>query len=95
MPRVRTPADIAVAVRMYYEKISLGNAEIKELFGITSSSTVSRYKREVVEYFAKKDMSPYCRSSRLDTYRAYEAWGLDINDLEKRLKKLQKLKEIM
>ena len=91
MPKVRPPIDIEVAVRMYYERISLGCADIQKLFNVKSSSTVAKYRREVIKYFADKDISPIHRNDKLDTYCAFEAWGLDINDLEKRLKKLRKL----
>ena len=83
--------DIEIAVRMYYERISLSCTDRQKLFNIKSSATVAKYRREVIEYFADKDVSPLHRNNKLDTYRAYEAWGLDINDLEKRLQKLRKL----
>lgn len=95
MPAIRPPKDIELAVKIYYEKISLKNADIKSLFGVTSNKTVARYKSEVIEYFAEGDINPVHRDNTLDTWRAFEAWGIDINELEKRLKKLQKLKEIL
>ena len=91
MPKVRAPVDIEVAVKMYYERISLSGADIQKLFNVKSSSTVAKYRREVIEYFSDKEVSPMHRNDKLDTYCAFEAWGLDINDLEKRLQKLRKL----
>lgn len=82
--------NIPVAVRYYYEKYSLGNKEIKEIFGVTSDCTAIKKKKEVIAYFAKQDINPvHSLTNRLDTWRAYEAWGLDISDLEKRFKKLK------
>lgn len=91
MSNVRAPIDIEVAVRMYYERISLSCSDIRKLFNVKSSTTLAKYRREVIEYFADKDVSPMHRNNKLDTYCAFEAWGLDIKDLEKRLLKLRKL----
>lgn len=95
MCTIRPPKNVELAVKIYYEKISLKNSDIKSLFEVTSNKTVKRYKDEVIEYFADSDIIPIHRDNTLDTWRAFEAWGIDINELEKRLKKLQKLKEIM
>lgn len=82
--------NIPIAVRYYYEKISLENKDIMAIFNVTSSATATKKKREVVEYFAGTDENPiHSLTNRLDTWRAFEAWGLDINELEKRLKKLR------
>lgn len=90
--RQTKPIDIEFAVRLYYERIWLENADIKNLFNVNSSSTITKYRREVLNYFADKNINPLHRNNKLDTWRAYEAWGLDIEELEKRLRKLQKLK---
>ena len=82
--------NIPIAVRYYYEKLSLKNSDIKEIFNIKSDSAAIKKKHEVIEYFADKDENPiHSINRRLDTWRAYEAWGLQIADLEKRLKKLR------
>lgn len=84
--------NIPVAVRYYYEKISLGNADIKEIFNVTADCTATKKKREVIKYFAEQEINPvHSLTNRLDTWRAYEAWGLDITELEKRFKKLKQL----
>lgn len=86
--------NIPVAVKMYYEKISLSNKDIKEIFSIKADSTAVEIKKEVIKYWAEKDdgINPVNHNNRLDTERAFEAWGLDIANLEYRFKKLQKLK---
>ena len=82
--------NIQAAVRIYYEKLSLGGKEIREIFGFKSDSAATKKKKEVIAYFAKQDINPiHTVNNRLDTWRAFEAWGLDISDLEKRLKKLK------
>ena len=83
--------NVAKAVSIYYTRISLGGQEIRDIFGIKSGATVTRLKKEVIKYFADKDINPvHSLTNRLDTARAYEAWGLDIEELEKRFKKIQK-----
>lgn len=92
MSAAKAQIDIETAVTMYYERISLSNSDIKKLFNVTSGKTVLRYKNEVISFFAGTDIIPTHRNHMIDTVRAYEAWGLDIADLEKRLVKLRKLK---
>lgn len=94
MAEKRSPINIEVAVRMYYEKISLTNADIKTLFGVTSNRTIAKYKNEVVNYFAKTDVDPVHYNRTLDTWRAFEAWGIDIAELEKRLSKIRRLDKL-
>ena len=91
MPSVNKTIDVRFAVRLYYERIWLTNDDIKKLFNINSSSTLARYRRQVLDYFADRNTNPLHRNNKLDTWKAYEAWGLDIEELEKRLRKLQKL----
>ena len=90
MPR-SNPVNIEFAVTLYYERIWLENSDIKQLFNISSSSTVAKYKQEAIKYFENKDVSPIHRNNKLDTWLAYEAWGLNIKNLESRLHKLQKI----
>lgn len=86
--------NIPVAVRLYYSKLSLSNKDIKAIFSIKADSTAVEIKKEVVKYWAKQaeGINPVNHNNRLDTERAFVAWGLDIENLERRLKKLQKLK---
>ena len=91
MPR-SNPINIEFAVTLYYERIWLESSDINQLFNISSSSTLAKYRNEVIEYFKDKDISPVHRNNKLDTWLAYEAWGLNIENLEKRLRKLQKIK---
>lgn len=84
--------NIPVAVKLYYETFSLSNKDIKAIFNVKSDCSAIRKKREVIEYFAGTDENPiHSINNKLDTWRAYEAWGLKIEDLERRLKKLRQL----
>ncbi len=86
-PNVR---DIDVAVRLYYEKFELSGADIQAIFGAKSSSTVSKLKKIVREEMVKTGRLPYDQHN-VATDVAFEAWGLDIADLERRRAKLMKL----
>lgn len=82
--------DVGVAVRLYYANVELTNSDIQKLFGMSSSSTVASMKKKVLEVMAERDVPRY-NPHAVNTDIAYEVWGLDIADLEKRYKKLQKL----
>lgn len=82
-------ASVEVAVTMYYEKPWLFNADIKRLFPSISTSTVQRLKNLARDKASEMGMMQYNSSSVL-TKCAYLAWGLDIEDLEKRWAKLRK-----
>ncbi len=86
----RRPLNIDTALRIYYENVEIGSKEIRELFGITANSAVARVKNEVLEEMAKRGQKPYARYC-INTAVAYDVWGIDVNDLEKRRNKLKKL----
>ncbi len=80
---------VDTAVRIYYENIVLGNKEIRELLDVTGSATVTRLKNQAVKVMDKKGVMRW--GTTVETKCAYEAWGLDINELERRRNKLLKL----
>ncbi len=92
MATVRIPAirDMEAAIRIYYEKPLLFNKDIKELFGDISQVTVLKLKTAARDRMREKGI-PDWNARAADTETAYQAWGLDIQDLEKRLYKLRKL----
>lgn len=89
---VRIPpiTNVETAVRIFWECPEISNPEMRELFGSRSTNTFSAMKKLAREYIREKNYLSYS-ATRLPTYAAFEAWGLDINDLEKRLEKLKKL----
>ena len=95
MTRVRIPhiVDIGIAIRLYYERIELSNADIEALFGKLSSSTVAKLKKLAKDYMIEHDIKVW-NPQRINTKAAYAAWGLDINDLEKRYIKLCELAKL-
>ena len=85
--------DIETAVSIYYTYPELGSAEVCRLFGCSTSSA-TRLKAKARDYQKQKDVITYS-DSNVNTKCAYEAWGIDIADLEKRLLKYQRIKKGM
>ena len=81
---------LETAIRLYYENLELGNTEIKELFRVASGKKILTLKQMAKERMEQKEVAQW-DALRVNTKTAYEAWGLDINDLERRYNKLQKL----
>lgn len=90
VPQVRSIED---AVRLYYEKSELTNNDIKQLFDVHSSATIAKLKNLARERMAEENI-PAWDSRNVNTAVAYSVWGLQIDNLEKRLKKLRELKEL-
>ena len=89
MTRVRVPQlqNIPDAIRIFYEKHELTNKDIRELFGCCST-TAYRLKE-----MAKEKMGedvPIWNALAVNTENAYRAWGIEIEDLERRYQKLRK-----
>ena len=82
--------NIDVALQVYYSHSELGNKEIVKLFGRLSSATVSRLKRLAKDSMLKKGLVSY-NAHRVKTDVAFEVWGIDVKDLERRRKKRQEL----
>jgi len=82
---------IETALKIYYTHSELGNKEITALFGRHSSATLSRLKRLAKDEMCKREVLSY-GANKVNTAVAYAVWGLDVDDLEKRMKKLKELK---
>ena len=79
--RVPSITGVETAVLMYYEKISLSTEDVRKLFGCSQSAA---YK-----------LKQMCGGGKyVKTDDAYDKWGLDISDLEARLIRIKKLKEV-
>jgi hypothetical protein len=79
------------ALKIYYTHPEMGNSEITSLFGRLSSATVSKLKKLAKKEMDKREIYSY-GLHKVNTNAAYDAWGIDVADLEKRRKKLQALK---
>ena len=82
--------DIKTALKIYYNNSELGNKDIIELFGNRSTATIARLKKIVKNEMLKDNMLTY-GIYKINTSVAYKVWGIDVNDLEKRMKKLKDL----
>lgn len=88
--RVPPIASLETAIRLYYEKIELYNDDIRELFGKISGTSIVNLKELGREVMRSSDI-PSWNARAVNTRAAYEAWGLEIDDLERRYNKLKKL----
>ena len=87
---IPTITSIENALKIYYENGEIGNKEIKYLFGSRSSATISRLKRLVRAEMIKRGM-PSFNAYKVNTIIAFDVWGININDLENRRKKIKEL----
>lgn len=94
MKRVRIPQikDISTAIWMYHNRLDLSNSNIEQIFDKPCSVIVAELKKIAMAKTIEKGM-PIWDARRVNTKAAYEAWELDINDLEQRHKKLKQFEK--
>ena len=92
MNNVRIPqiTSLATAIDIYYKHNELSSKEISELFGNKCYATIQKLKNKA-RAEAEAEGKPIFNAANVNTEAAYKAWGLDINDLETRYKKLKEL----
>ncbi len=88
--RVRIPniSSLETAIKKYYEKTELSNSDIKEIFDVRSSATVAKLKQVAKQEMIEQN-TPCWNAQRVNTEVAYRVWGIDIEDIERRYKKLK------
>lgn len=79
------------AVKLYYSKPELETQDIMSVFGC-SSSTARRLKNQVQRKQIERGILTFS-SSTINTRLAFELWGIDVDQAEKNLFKLQRLIE--
>ncbi|MGN0163415.1 MAG: hypothetical protein ACI4EA_07540 [Candidatus Ornithomonoglobus sp.] len=87
---MNTYKNLETVLSIYYGHTELTNALICKLFNV-SRSTALRYKNKALELQLErkhKTMNP----NSVNTKDAFDAWGIDINDIERCRKKLIELK---
>ena len=82
--------DIDTAINIYYRYPEISTKEIIQLFKKHSKGTVSRLKKLAQKRMIEDDIYSL-GMYKINTECAYKAWGIDVNDLERRRYKLQKL----
>jgi len=78
------------ALKIYYTHSEIGNKEISALFGSLSSATTAKLKKLVKDEMLKRNEMSY-GLNKVKTGTAYDVWGIDAADLERRRKKLKAL----
>jgi len=78
------------ALKIYYLNSELGNKEITALFGQRSSATVSRLKRVAKDEMSTRNILSY-GANKVNTAVAFDVWGIDVKDLESRMRKIKEL----
>lgn len=84
------PAGIEVILRVYYENAELGTSEIAQIFPGVGRNTICKLKKQAQALMAEKGIKSH-RAFAVNTEIAYEAWKIDVEELEKRRQKLLKL----
>lgn len=83
-------AEPRVLLEIYYGLPEIGNAEIRQIFGLKSDTAVRRYKLAALDLMKERGEMRYCQHS-VRTETAFDAWGIDIAEVERRYNKLRKL----
>ena len=83
-------SSIQNALSIYYNYSEVGNKEIAALFGQRSTATVVRLKRLAKDEMTARDILSY-GANKVNTAVAFEVWGIDVKDLERRMKKIKEL----
>ena len=78
------------ALKIYYNHVEIGNAEMSVLFGRRSTNTLAQLKKEVKREMDNRGVHSY-GLYKVNTAVAFETWGIDVADLEKRKKKIKEL----
>jgi len=82
--------NINTALSVYYNHVEIGNKEIRTLFGDRSSATIAQLKKAAKTEMGKQGIYSYS-AFKVNTAIAFQVWGLDVNDLEKRKQKIAAL----
>lgn len=93
--RVRVPQnyDLKTAIELYITRKELSTKDIQTLFGEPCKDVINKLKRVARDKMAEKGTAVW-NASCVNTAVAYEAWGLDINDLKQRYKELKELEAL-
>lgn len=81
--------DLRNCLRIYYTHPEIGNSEIMELFGV-GRATATTLKKSVRKAQIENNIMVLDKTN-VHTETAFKVWGIDIEDIERRVKKLEKL----
>lgn len=84
--------NIEAALKFYYGRLELSSDDIRRIFGPMSSTTIARMKKRAREQMVlDKTEHNIWNARNVNTVSAFKAWGLDPEELERRLTKLRQL----
>ena len=89
MPKPIMIKDVGTAVRIYYSCPELGTKDIMELFSC-SCTTANRLKEPVRKLQKERGILTFSNRT-VNTQCAFDAWHIDIKEMERRVAKLNKL----
>lgn len=81
--------DFESALKIYYGTIEIDSRHIRQLFSC-GANKAAELKKKALAHMGKLNKMP-CISGCVNTEIAFEAWGIDIHDIEKKYKKLKTL----
>ena len=84
-----TPKNITVAYELSLTQLSLSNDDIKKIFGTCSDTSIARIKKPVLRAMAERGI--FIGGHRVHLATAYDVWGLNDEDLERKYAKFKKL----
>lgn len=87
MPTIK---DIEAAVRIYNSTVEIGNKEIRAIFGKMETSRLKKFREIALAEMIRREC-PQMHPFRVNTIIAFEAWGYDIKELERKYMKLKRL----
>lgn len=89
--KMAKPIDTLTALRIWYKYPSeIGNVQLRELFGLESSYSMARIKKEIRKIQIEEGIGilyPY----NVSTKAAYQYAGIDIEEMKKRYREGQRL----
>lgn len=92
MINVPTITSVEAALDTFYKFPQLGNKEIKLIFGQIGSAKICELKVLAREKM-KEQNQPLWNNKTVNTDSAYQAWGLDVADLERRYARLKRMEK--
>ena len=83
-------ADPATVLKIYYSSPELDSSEIEQLFCGISSATVSKLKRKARALMREQSVGVLGYHA-VNTKAAFEAWGIDVAEVERNYRQLKRL----
>lgn len=91
MGDIRVPQlpDIREALKIYYERYDLRTQDIRALFGCGAAK--AKQLKAAAQEVQRESGMMFRNASMVDTETAFRAWNIDVESLERRVRKLEKL----